>query len=264
MDRSRARSLLVFFALVFALSVPFWVAGHFAGYLSDLIPIALPASSLMAFTPAAAALYLIWRQDGAGAAREFLRRSFDFRRIPHPGWIAAAALFMPATLFLTWLAMNVGGAPLPEPHLPLVVLPVFLVMFFAAALGEELGWQGFAFDRMRERWNALTIALIVGAIWTIWHLIPYFQTGHGAAWIAWHCGVTMLLRVVTVWFYVNGRRSVFIAALFHTMSNVAFFLFPNYGSHYDPAWFIWIIGAAVAAIIVFYGPSLTRARHPAA
>jgi len=58
---------------------------------------------------------------------------------------------------------------------------------------------------------------------------------------------------------VNGGRSVFIAALFHAMSNVAFFMFPNYGSHYDPAYFFWIVAAAVGAILLLGGSSLTRA-----
>ncbi|MEX2248241.1 MAG: hypothetical protein WD671_01295, partial [Parvibaculum sp.] len=60
--------------------------------------------------------------------------------------------------------------------------------------------------------------------------------------------------VVTVWLYVNGGRSVFIAALFHAMSNVAFFLYPVYGSHYDPVSTFVILGIAVAAIVWFWGP----------
>ncbi len=117
---------------------------------------------------------------GGQPARDFLKRAFDYRRIPGPGWYAVAILFMPGTLFLAWLAMTLAGAPLPEPHLPFIVLPVFLVAFFAAGLGEELGWDGFAFDRMQGRWSALTAALIIGAFWAAWHLIPYFQLDRSA------------------------------------------------------------------------------------
>jgi membrane protease YdiL (CAAX protease family) len=110
----------------------------------------------MAFLPATAALILVWREDGRAAVRDFLKRAVDYRRIPDAGWYALAILFMPGALFLAWLAMTLAGAPLPEPHLPLIALPVFFSMFFAAGLGEELGWQGFAFDRMPERWSALS------------------------------------------------------------------------------------------------------------
>jgi membrane protease YdiL (CAAX protease family) len=258
---SPPRSLLPFFGLVLVLSIPLWLLGYFATSLSDLIPIDLPVSALMAFLPATAALILVWREDGRAAVRDFLKRAVDYRRIPDAGWYALAILFMPGALFLAWLAMTLAGAPLPEPHLPLIALPVFFSMFFAAGLGEELGWQGFAFDRMPERWSALTAALIIGTIWVVWHLIPYFQLDRSIDWIAWHCGVTLLLRIVTVWLYVNGGRSVFIAALFHAMSNVAFFMFPNYGSHYDPAYFFWIVAAAVSAILLLGGPSLKHTRR---
>lgn len=261
MSMPQPRSLAPFFGLVFALSVPLWLLGYFAASLSDLIPIDLPVSALMAFLPAVAALWLVWREGGKAAAREFLKRSFDYRLIPGAGWYAVALLFMPGTLFLAWLAMTLAGAPLPEPHLPLLALPLFLAMFFAAGLGEELGWQGFAFDRMPAHWSALTGTLVIGAVWVAWHLIPYFQLDRSMDWVAWHCGVTLLLRIVTVWLYVNGGRSVFIAALFHAMSNVAFFMFPNYGSHYDPAYFFWIVAAAVGAILLLGGSSLTRTRR---
>jgi hypothetical protein len=55
-------------------------------------------------------------------------------------------------------------------------------------------------------------------------------------------------RVIIVWLYNNTGRSVFAAAMHHTMSNVTWQLFPNHGSHYDPR----VSGAvfvSVAAII---------------
>lgn len=257
------QQLLPFFALVFALSVPFWLAGYAADDLQDLLPINLPASALMAFMPAAAALILIWRNDGKPGALAFLKRSFDWQRIRNPVWYTPAFLFMPAILLLAYLVMRLTGASLPEPQLPLAVLPIFFLMFFAAGLGEEFGWQGYAYDAMETRWDALGAALVLGAIWTLWHVIPYFQTGHDAAWVAWHCLVTMLLRVVTVWLYVNGGRSVFIAALFHAMCNVAYFTFPNYGSHYDPVFAFWVLGAATAIVIFLWGPkTLAQFRVP--
>lgn len=247
----------IYFLVVMLLSVPFWLAGHAAGELP--IPIDLPASALMAFVPGIVALVFVWRETGRTAATELLARSFDWKRVGHPGWFAAAALFMPATLVASYLAMRMTGAALPPPQFELLIVPVFFAMFFAAALGEEIGWQGYAFDRMKG--TALSAALILGAVWTLWHVVPYFQTGRGLEWVAWHCGVTMLLRIVTVWLYVNGGRSVFIAALFHAMCNVAFFLYPVYGSHYDPVSTFAVLGIATAAIVWLWGPqTLARFR----
>jgi membrane protease YdiL (CAAX protease family) len=55
-------------------------------------------------------------------------------------------------------------------------------MFFIGGIGEELGWQGFVFERLLGRWNALQAALILGVIWALWHIVPILQTSHGIAW----------------------------------------------------------------------------------
>ncbi len=67
--------------------------------------------------------------------------------------------------------------------------------------------------------------------------------------------MTVLLRVATVWIYVNGGRSVFLAALFHAMCNVAYFLFPNFGSHYDPAYTFPVLAAACTGVVLLWGPA---------
>ncbi|MEP0708438.1 MAG: CPBP family intramembrane glutamic endopeptidase [Parvibaculum sp.] len=255
MSGSSDARLTVFFVLVFVLSVPFWLAGYALGELPDLIPIDLPVSALMAFTPAAAALILVWRAEGRSGAAALLKRAGDFRRVTRKRWFLAAFLFMPGILTASFLLMRMMGAPLPDPAFSLAALPVFFVMFLAAGLGEEIGWQGYAYDAMERKWKALGAALLLGAIWTLWHIIPYFQTGHGATWVLWHCLVTVLLRVATVWIYVNGGRSVFLAALFHAMCNVAYFLFPNFGSHYDPAYTFPVLAAACTGVVLLWGPA---------
>ena len=261
MSTDRNRPLLPFFLLVFLLSVPFWIAGYAAEGLARLLPVALPVSALLAFMPAFAAVIVLWRREGRAAAILLLKRSFDVARVRKRRWIIVAALFMPAILFVAWLAMQRADVPLPSPIIHLTALPVFFVMFFIAGLCEELGWQGYAYDTMEVRWTALPAALLLGVIWTAWHIVPYFQTGHDASWVAWHCGMTILLRIVTVWLYVNGGRSVFIAAFFHAMCNVAYFSFPNAGSHYDPAFAFPVMLAATAAITLLWGPkTLARFR----
>ena len=60
------------------------------------------------------------------------------------------------------------------------------------------------------------------------------QAHRSPAWIAWWCLSTVAVRVLIVWLYNNTGKSVFAEALFHGMINVKCFLFPIYGSHYDP------------------------------
>lgn len=71
-------------------------------------------------------------------------------------------------------------------------------------------------------------------IWAAWHLIPYRQAGRARGWIAWQCLKTVASRVLMVWLYTRTNRSVVTSVLFHASDNLSTFLFPQFGSHYDP------------------------------
>lgn len=256
MDAEAKPSLPMFFGAVVALSIPFWVWGAVAE--EHLIP-GLPVSGLMAFCPAAAAVLLtLWRQGRADAAR-LLARCLDIHRLRGRWlWLALNFALPPALLGLTYLFMRLAGAPLPAPEFAFAAMPLMFGAFLLAGLGEELGWFGYAYGAM-ERMGALNAALALGVFWALWHTIPYFQTGRAAEWVAWHSLATVALRVIAVWLFVNTGRSIFAAACFHAMCNVAFYSFPNAGSHYDAAYFAPVIVAMAVFVALVWGPrTLTR------
>jgi hypothetical protein len=121
----------------------------------------------------------------------------------------------------------------------------FFLVFFIPAACEEVGWMGYAVDPMQDRWSALKTSLILGSVWAIWHVIPWLEA-NTPVWVAGQCFSTIGLRVLIVWLYNNTGKSVFAAIVFHDMINVSEFLFPNYGSHYDP----FISGAIIAVIVI--------------
>jgi NADH:ubiquinone oxidoreductase subunit H len=79
-------------------------------------------------------------------------------------------------------------------------------------------------------------------------------------WIAWQRLYTLGLRIIMVWIYNNTGRSVFATIVFHTMDNVSFSLFPNYGSHYDP-FFVWFVITIAAVMVTFIWGPKTLARY---
>jgi hypothetical protein len=92
------------------------------------------------------------------------------------------------------------------------------------------------------------------------------QTHRSPVWIAWWCLSTVAQRVLIVWLYNNTGRSLFAAVLFPALSNVGVALFPNAGSHYDPA-VTGVLTAIAAGTVAFlwgartlarFRPSLTR------
>jgi membrane protease YdiL (CAAX protease family) len=256
---SRRRSLLKFFLLVLALSLPFWLVGAVTGL--QLLP-GIPVSSLMVLSPVTAGLILVYRENGTAGVTELLKRSFDFPRIRAKVWYAPIVLLMPGVMLLSWELMHLMGSPLPAPQFPILAALAMLAAFFGAALAEELGWSGYALDQMQIRWNALQASILLGVVLAAWHIVPLVQAHRSPAWITWQCLNIVATRVLYVWLYNNNGKSVFAAALFHTMQNISWMLFPNYGSHYDPRIAGLVTVFVAASVTVVWGPrTLARCRN---
>jgi len=256
---SEKKSPLKFFLLVFILSIPLWIAG--AVIPLQLLP-GLPVSSLAVFCPLIAASILVYRKNKIPGVVELLKRSFDFKRIRAKVWYVPALFLMPGIAVLAYGLMRWLRLPLPVPQFPGVAAVVMFLLAFIAALGEELGWSGYAIDPMQGRWNALQASILLGLVGAAWHIVLLVQAGRSPAWIAWQCLNLVAIRVLLVWLYNNTGRSVFAAALCHAMVNVSWQLFPNNGSHYDPRITGLITAFAAVAITIIWGPrTLTRNRN---
>jgi membrane protease YdiL (CAAX protease family) len=119
-----------------------------------------------------------------------------------------------------------------------------------AALGEEIGWTGYATEPLLQRRGALATSLLLGAIWASIHFIPLRQAHRSVEWITWWTLGTISYRVIMTWLYVHSGRSLFGAAIFHTMINLSWQLFPVNGSHYDPRIFSLIAFTFAVAMYV--------------
>ena len=244
-SHSSKSSVLPFFGLVLVLLVPFWILGEIRPV--ELLP-GLPISALGAFTPAIAALILRYKSDGFSGFLRLLQRSFDFRRIKNKNWLIMIFLINPVIAISAYEIMRVTGVSLPpvEPW-TLSVFPLFILIFIAA-LGEEIGWTGYATDPLVERWGTIPASLLLGGFWTVIHFIPLVQVHRSAEWITWWSLGTLSYRLIMVWLYTHTGKSVFSATLFHAMINLCWQLFPNSGSHYDPRIFGLITFAFAIAL----------------
>jgi membrane protease YdiL (CAAX protease family) len=256
---SLKRSPLTFFVLVFALALPFWLLGAFVKHVP--IPINLPVSALQFVCPLIAAFILVSREEKRGGIKRLLKSVFDVKSIKPKIWYVPIMLLMPLVMVLSYGVMLLLGRPLPEPYIPFLLIPIFFVVFFIAAAGEEVGWMGYAAPPMQERWSAFTTGLIMGAVWALWHVIPELSA-NPPAWVAGQFFSTIMLRILIVWLYNNTGKSVLAAILFHDMSNVSEFSFPNYGSHYDPFISDAILVVIVVIVTFLWGPkTLARYRY---
>lgn len=188
----------------------------------------------MSFFPLLVSLVLSYQESGSSGARELLGKAFDYKKIKNKLWYIPIFLGNPLVFFLSYVIMRFTGSPLPALEIPLFMAPLFFIIFFFGAIGEEIGWMGYAMEPLENRWGSFRAALVIGVVWAVWHFIPDMQLGHPLSWVLWHRLGTVALRVLIVWIYNNTGKSVFSAIVFHDMNNVSWALFPNFGSHYDP------------------------------
>jgi uncharacterized protein len=195
--------------------------------------------------------------------KRLLKRAVDFRKIKRKVWYVPVLFLWPATMVLAYGSMYLMGAPLPDdPRFPILIVPLLSVVFLLSATFEQVGWQGYAIDRLQGRWNALEAGLIVGIVWAIWHVVPLAETHRAPSWIAWQCLGMVPFRILIVWIYNNTGRSVFAAIVFQATADVSQFSFPNHGSHYDPLATVLILAFTAAMVVFLWGPqTLARYRY---
>ena len=163
-----------FFVLAYALSWSYWVPMLITGQR------VAPGSSTTHFPglagPAIAAVIVQAALHGAEGLRTLWRRMIlvsqpigRFLRysLSPVGFLVAALVVMLVVRMRLPVVSEFGRfSGLPELGLPTVVL---LVLIFGG-FGEELGWRGFALERMQARFGPLGGALLLAALWAGWHL----------------------------------------------------------------------------------------------
>lgn len=243
----------IFFLLVFALSVPFFVLGALGGRLPGAQ--LLPSSALMTFVPMFAAFLLVYRSRGAAGMVIAAQNMLTASRSTSLRWYIIALLFLPAICVFEFGIIRLTGIAVPFPQVTSGEVLFFFAAFFIGAIGEEAGWQGYAYPALRSRHSVMKSAVILGVIWALWHVIPFIQLGRSGEWIMWHSLSAVAMRIIIVWLVECSGSGTFVAVLFHMMINVSWALFPVAGSYYDPFVTFVLLAASAGLIVLFWRPS---------
>lgn len=248
-----------FFVLVIIFSIPFWVLGEWMQI--QLMP-GLPIDAFMVVCPVLAALLLIYIENGKKEMLQLLKRGVDLKNVKPKGWYVVTLFLMPAVSVAVFLWLRLSGIMVPMPEAKAFQVIAYIVIFFIAALCEELGWTGYLIDPLQRRLGAMNAGIIVGVFWALYHIIALLHVHRSIDWMIWWSIGTIALRVIMVWLYNNTGKSIFIVSLFHMTINLTWQLFPIEGSYYNPSKTGIILVLITACIILFYGPcTLVRVRN---
>lgn len=143
------------------------------------------------------------------------------------------------------------------PDVGLVGLVVVLVL--VNGYGEEVGWRGFAWPRLRRRHGLVASSLLLALPWALWHL-PTFWLGTGLADLDLRTVPGWLVALpfgalVLGWLYERTGQSLLLVALFHAALNWASATEATAGL---PAVVVSALVVVAACVIVGRGPGAGR------
>lgn len=221
----KCHSLIIGLVLMFLYTWTIELSNSGALPFEVLFPIYITLGWGFIFT----SLLLTWLTLGKDEMVKLLKRFFLWR-VGWKWWLVAI-LLLPALRFAAipltaWLT----GVPADYSHpmirdvvpldAPLLVLVAPWIIFEILTNSEEMGWRGYVLPRLQAEHNALVASLIVGVIWSVWHLPKFFGTGFSdERSFFWFTVAHLALAVLYTWLYNNTRGSLLLVTLFHASGN---------------------------------------------
>jgi uncharacterized protein len=169
--------------------------------------------------PAAAALLVLRRRHGRPGMAAF-RRSLTRWRVGGLGFVLLAPL--PIGLGAVLLLVGTGRAVWePGGAETVLLVPVWLVGGVLFGGLEEVGWRGRLQPLLQHALHPLSAAVLVGLIWSIWHLPLFWLTGttQAATSLATFTVGAVGLSVVLGWVWNASGGSTLLAVLLHGAVN---------------------------------------------
>jgi len=213
--------------------------------------------------PSVVAVILTGGYYGRSGIKELLKKLTVWK--VNPLMYAFVLLYTVASIYIpSFICTIIGqnyetrfGSQISEFQLgsPLSVITCFFaVMLFGGPVGEELGWRGFLLPKLQKRFNPIIASIIIGCIWTCWH-IPMFlvhASGYEISFVRYLLE-TIWLAILFTWLYNHTKGSLLIAILFHCVDNFIMALcycdFMNYVNIYTIIWYT--IRLLVLFLIIF-------------
>jgi membrane protease YdiL (CAAX protease family) len=259
------RPVLTYFLLTFAISwtAAFLIAGP---KLLQRAPLPKLAGILMfpamLLGPSFSGIFLTRWLDGRQGLQSLFARMRRFR-FPLRWYIAL--LIPPAMVHAVLLCLKTFVSPVYAPNRFWVGVTFGILAGFL----EEIGWMGFAYPKLRQRFALLPAAAILGFLWGLWHLpvIDFLGSAspHGKALPAFFSAflaAMAAIRVLIAWFY-ERTQSIALAQLIHLSSTGSLVVFspPAVSPLQEASWYT-LYAAALWLLVLLLTTVFPPASQP--
>lgn len=228
-------------------------------------PIVGLINQVAAFGPALAALIVIALTQGSRGVGQWLRSLVQWR--VGIQWYLFALLGIPLLMLLAESVVH-GVRPLQSlmqqwPILFTRYLPYVAITTLATGLAEEPGWRGFAQPRFQAKYGPLVGTLLLGLVWSVWHLPNLlFQSGGLSTFGLWFAA-TMVNAFVLAWVYNATHGSLLLVMILHASQNTTSRLVANLLGAADPVPFMneyYTLSAVTFGLLMIVVLLITRGR----
>lgn len=289
---------LIAYALAWLVCLPLWLGGGLANPLFGIIAVA------MMFTPTISAVIVVRFVErrplltGLGIRpRASAQRTLAWLAVAFAAVLVVALLGLITSALLgtfrfdlagmsgfrVVLAAQLDAAGQSVDQLGMAVRVLWLLQFLniaigslintLPALGEEIGWRGYLFPRLRDRLGATGAVLASGVVWGLWHapviLLGYNYPSNPVLGLFMMCIACIGLGALLAWVSQRGG-SVWPAALGHGTYNAAvggfMVLFGDASFPVDTlsgsvmGWGGWPVWGVLVVVLLWRGAFVDRAQ----
>ena len=223
-ESHHGRALVAFFSMTYVVTWTLFItAGRLPTHETVVRLVLLLAGGS---APSLVAIALTARWEGRRGVRELLGRLLQWR--VRLRWYAFALGYLLVIKLAAAVLYRVSaGAWPPFGHQAwyAVLVAVVGAGIVGGPLGEEIGWRGYALPRLSSRFGAAVASVLLGLVWSCWHLPLFFTAGlspfadqYGQSFPTYLLQVTAL-SVAIAWLMGNTGGSLLLAVLMHSAIN---------------------------------------------
>lgn len=262
-EKSKSRrEVILFFIVTISLTWLLWIVALLIKSRRLFLP--LPFDFFLkagSFVPSVVGLILTYILGGRTEVRFLLRALLSIH--VRPGWLLFILFVLPGVSAVSCLIYSLSGGILPQPQFELWFIPVafIYILIIMGPLGEEAGWRGFALKRILRDSNPMKSAVVLGIVWSFWHLPLFFISGttqHALTIngllpaLLGYLLYTVMMSVLITLLYVKSNGSVLGSILLHTMGNLSLGIVPMILSKSGGAVLLIVLGITSICFVYRY------------
>lgn len=233
-SKYKNRELVTYFAITILVTWILWTPSVLKSMGFDVSVALLIISMMASFTPSIVGFAMHKRGLGKSEFKRDMERRFNFE-FSKLWLIGIPVLFFALGGLSYFMTLTFVSEFQPMQTIPWAMTPlVFLqILFIGGALGEEMGWRGFAQPRMNKLMSPFLVSLILGLAWSLWHLPLFFMDGTVQSTMPiWQFMLqNTLMAYFYTWLYNKTKGNMWLMIYLHAVANTSAAIFPYWQSN---------------------------------